>query len=97
MILSGDRTFLIAICNYLPAVAFLLAALVARFLQRRETPVLVGAAGLGLTFVAAGLQQAGIGLDPRYFNHNALYHVIGGVALAMLYWCARTLARRSAC
>src|SRR5207253_2261008 len=95
IVLSGDRPFAVAVCEYLPAALFLLAVLIARFARRREATVLVGAAGLGLTFVASGLQQAGIGLHPRWFNHNALYHLLEGIALATLYWCARALDRRT--
>jgi len=95
IVLSGDRPFAVAVCEYLPAALFLLAVLIARFARRREGAVLVGAAGLGLTFVASGLQQAGVGLHPRWFNHNALYHLLEGIAFAMLYWCARALDRRT--
>ena len=95
IVLSGDRPVAVAVCEYLPAALFLLAVLIARFARRREATVLVGAAGLGLTFVASGLQQAGIGLHPRWFNHNALYHLLEGIALATLYWCARALDRRT--
>jgi len=83
IVLSGDRPFAVAVCEYLPAALFLLAVLIARFARRREGAVLVGAAGLGLTFVASGLQQAGVGLHPRWFNHNALYHLLEGIALAI--------------
>jgi hypothetical protein len=44
-------------------------------------------------FVAAGIQQGGIGLHPVYFNHNALYHLVQGIALALIFLAARGLLR----
>ncbi len=49
--------------------------------------------GLLLTFVAAYVQQAKIGLNPQYFNHNALYHLIQAVALGMFFLSARQLTK----
>ena len=45
LVLSGAQTFRVAICNYLPAAACLLVALVAAFFRRRERAALVGAIG----------------------------------------------------
>ncbi|MGH9399050.1 MAG: DUF6962 family protein [Thermoanaerobaculia bacterium] len=36
-------------------------------------------------FIAAGIEQAGVGLHPVYLDHNALYHVIQAGALLMLF------------
>jgi hypothetical protein len=38
-----------------------------------------------VSVAAAGLQQAGIGIHPAYFDHNAVYHVLQGIALVLLY------------
>ena len=83
-----SRRFLVAILNYLPATIFMLTMLTAAYQRLREPSVLAGAFGLVLTFVAAGIQQAKIGVHPVYFTHNALYHVIQAIALLMLYWSA---------
>jgi hypothetical protein len=48
-----------------------------------------------LTFVAAGVQQAGVALGSIHFNHNALYHVIQAVALFMIFWSARWFVARN--
>lgn len=86
-----DSRFLVAIFAYLPATVFLLVVLSIAY-TRHHTPGLGnGIVGLLLTFVAAAVQQLGIGIHPVYFNHNALYHVIQGVALAMLYVGARAI------
>lgn len=42
-------------------------------------------AGLVLSVVAAGLQQARVALHPVYADHNALYHLVQAVALLVLY------------
>ena len=46
--------------------------------------------GLGVSFGAAGLQQAELGLH-RHFNHNDLYHVIQMAAFWALYRGGRLL------
>ena len=43
------------------------------------------AVGLGLSGVAAVLQQAGVALHATYFDHNAVYHVVQAGALVVLY------------
>ncbi|MDX1514733.1 MAG: hypothetical protein R3174_13425 [Gammaproteobacteria bacterium] len=85
--------FAVAILHYLPAVAFLFAAYLIRYLRHREGCFLMGLIGLGLTFIAAGVQQAGIALHPDYFDHNALYHLIQALALLLLYLSARSMVR----
>jgi len=97
IVVTGDRPFAVAICQYLPATAFLLVVLAVRWVRCREPAALGGAGALAVTFVASGLQQAGIGLHPRWFNHNALYHLLQGIALALLFWCARTVDRTVTC
>ena len=83
------QTFRVAILNYLPASIFLLVVFFLTYVRVRKGPVLIGLVGIVLTFVAAGVQQAGIVVHPIYFNHNALYHVIQAVALFMIFWSAR--------
>jgi len=85
--------FLVAIVHYLPAVLFLLIVFAWRYRRGRERHYLWGVVGLLLTFAAAGVQRAGIGLHPMWFNHNALYHLIQAVALALLFLAARGIVR----
>jgi hypothetical protein len=85
------QTFFIAVINYLPAAIFLLTGLAAVYRKQRARQILVGIAGLLLTFVAAGIQQGGIVLHPVYFNHNALYHLIQAFALFMIFYSFRWL------
>ena len=91
LVLSHQRSFVVAVVAYLPAALFLLAAFLLQ-LRRAPTPGLhAGIAGLLLTLVAAGVQQLGIGLNPVWFNHNALYHLIQALGLWLIYRAARGL------
>jgi hypothetical protein len=48
-------------------------------------------AGLLVSVGAALMQQAEVSLDPRYFDHNAVYHVLQSIALVILYHGFRDL------
>jgi hypothetical protein len=89
--------FVVAVINYLPPAIFLLLVFSRAALRRRDSVVLLGAVGMVLTFVGAGVQQAAVGLHPRYFNHNALYHLIQGVSLALIFASAHRLQGRRPC
>lgn len=95
-VLFISQTFMVAVINYMPAALFLSLVLAIVYARLRERPVLVGLAGLVLTFVAAGVQQGGVGLHPVYFNHNAFYHLIQAGALLMIFWAARWLVEERA-
>jgi len=87
------QSFAFAIVNYLPAVLFLTFTLGLYFGRHRESSTLVGLAGLLLTFVAASVQHFKVSLHPDYFNHNAFYHVLQGVALFAIFVAARRLVQ----
>ena len=89
VVLFVTHSFFVAVINYLPAVVFLTVIFFLIYFQAYERPVLIGLGGFLLTFVAAGVQQGGIALHPIYFNHNALYHLVQGVALFLIFWAAR--------
>ena len=90
-VLLGARRFAYAILVYLPATAFMLVVLAVAYRRERESRLAIGIAGLVLTFVAAAIQRAEVSLHPRYFNHNALYHVVQAVALWLFFASARWL------
>jgi hypothetical protein len=93
--IARSDAFLVAIAHYLPAVVFLLVVFAWRYVRDHEPHYAWGIAGLLLIFAAAGVQQARIGLDPVFFDHNALYHLIQAVALWLLFIAARGIVRRS--
>ncbi|HEX7793517.1 MAG TPA: hypothetical protein VF456_04160 [Vicinamibacterales bacterium] len=80
--------FAVAIVNYLPATVFLILAFVTAYRGNAAMPLALGLGGLVLTLVAAGVQQSGIALHPKYFNHNALYHLLQAIALFLIFWGA---------
>jgi len=97
VVLFGSQAFAVAIINYLPPAVFLLVAFMLTYARTRNRSALLGAGGMLLTFVAAGAQQIGIALHPRYFTHNAVYHLIQGFSLLMVFGCARGFIRRLSC
>ena len=76
--------FLIAIVNYAIAFGFVLAVHARAWLRWRDRPAAWVIAGVVVSFLAAGIQAAGIAPHP-HFNHNDLYHVVQMVGTWMLY------------
>lgn len=91
-----EQSFALAIVNYLPAVLFLVLSFAISFSRSRDGATLLGVAGLLLTLVAAAVQHLQISLHPLYFNHNAFYHLLQGVALVAIFIAARKLAQQPA-
>jgi hypothetical protein len=84
VVLFVDESFESIVRFYVPALLlFLLGAL--REALRRHRGWTAVAVGLLLSVGAALLQQARVALDPRYFDHNAVYHVFQSIALVFLY------------
>jgi len=89
IVITVDQRFVVAIATYLPATVFLTVAMILTYRRARTSAMAYGITGLGLTFVAAAVQQLKIALHPVYFNHNALYHAIQGIALYLIFRGAR--------
>jgi hypothetical protein len=94
VVLFVTNAFRTAIMVNLPAVLFLLAIIVIKYLREGRRPLLLAASGLALSLVAALLQQFGVGLHPVHFDHNAVYHVIQAIALYLFYRGAVGLLER---
>ena len=92
VVLFIKSKFYIAIVAYLPSTLFLLFAFLKTQRRRPDIGIRWGIGGLALTLAAAVVQQIRIGIHPRYFNHNALYHVIQGGALWMIFRAARSIS-----
>lgn len=95
VVLGFERRFAVAIAAYLPAALLLGAAFAGLAARTRSWNAGLGVAGVGLTLIAAVVQQQGIGLHPHHFDHNALYHVIQGVAFACLFVAGRSALTRA--
>lgn len=96
VVLFVAQSFAVAIIHYLPAAVFLMAAFTVAYRRKPTGFLLAGLWGVALTFAAAAVQQAGIDVHPRYFNHNALYHLIQALAFVLIFIAARDLLRASA-
>ncbi|HEX7961767.1 MAG TPA: hypothetical protein VF493_17730, partial [Terriglobales bacterium] len=88
-------SFLIAIVNYLPVVLFLGWVFFERYRQTGHRAFRDGVIGVGMMLFAAITQQAELGIHPKYFNHNAVYHVIQAIALLLLFTTARHLKQKA--
>jgi hypothetical protein len=86
-----SQDFSVAIADNLPAVVFLIVALLLTYRRQPRAGLLVAAGGMSLTLVASALQQLEIGIHRQHFNHNAVFHVVQAVALFMLFRGCRSL------
>jgi len=85
VLLLVDESFTSIVRFYLPALLLLLIAASHEAARSRSVGWTLIASGLVMSAGAALLQQAGVSIHPTYFDHNALYHVTQGIALAFLY------------
>jgi len=81
--------FLVAILDYLPSLIFIGVAFLFAHRRHRKSEFLIGFLGVCTMLLAAAAQQAKIGINPRFFDHNALYHLLQAVALFMVFLAAR--------
>jgi hypothetical protein len=89
VVLLGSQDYRVAVVNYLPAAVALLVAFGVAWWRSRARSLLAGVLGLLVTFAAAVLQQAGVGLHPVYASPNAVSHVIPGGALLLICQAGR--------
>jgi len=80
-----DQSFAAIVRFYAPALVLSLIAAAVQALRTKGRDWTLVTAGLAVSIAAALLQQARVAIDPDYFDHNALYHVIQGAALVLLY------------
>jgi hypothetical protein len=95
VILLVDDRFGVAIAGYVPAALALLAAFGRIALRTGARWAWLGASGLGLSFVAALIQQLRIAVHPVYFDHNALYHLVQAAGLALVFIGLRGLLQQT--
>lgn len=87
-VVAIDDRYRVAIANYIPAALFLGLAFALRYRAQRTRPALAGLAGLALTAIAALMQRMGAEVHPLYFNHNATYHLVQGIAFFLIFVAA---------
>jgi hypothetical protein len=93
IVLFIRRDFLIAILDYLPPLLFIGGAFLLAHRRQKKPAFLIGFLGVCTMLFAAAAQQAKVGIDPRYFDHNALYHVLQAIALFMVFLAARETSK----
>jgi hypothetical protein len=85
VVLLVDESFTSLVRFYIPALVLLLIAAGQQATRSRSVAWTLIASGLITSVGAAVLQQARVSIHSVYFDHNAVYHVIQGVALVFLY------------
>ena len=89
VVLRVDHSFRVSAIFSVPPVLAVLALMLVRAARDGNLNAILASAAIGLMLSAAVLQQLRVGLDPVWFNHNALYHLLEGIALAMLFVALR--------
>ena len=89
-IASGE--FIVAIIDYSLAFVFVLVVHFWAWRNRKDRGALTVVGGVLVTFLAAGIQAAGLA-PHEFFNHNDLYHVVQMVGTTLLYRGALTSGR----
>jgi len=84
-VLLVSQSFLVAILFYAPAVAFALIAFAVACWRWRKPMLLPAVAGVALTLAAAVIQQQQIVIAALGLSHNALYHLVQAVGLALIF------------
>jgi hypothetical protein len=93
IVLFIRRDFLIAILDYLPALIFVGGAFLLAHRRQKKPAFLIGFLGVCIMLFAAAAQQAKVGIHPRYFDHNAIYHVLQAIALFMIFLAGRETSK----
>ena len=60
--------------------------------MQRRPGALVGSFGICTMVIVAVVQQWRVAVSDRYFDHNALYHVLQTAALWMIFIAVRPVA-----
>jgi hypothetical protein len=80
-----DDSFASIVYFYVPALILLLIAAARQASRSRSSAWQLIVVGLMLSVGAAWLQQARVAIHPVYFDHNAVYHIVQGIAVVFLY------------
>jgi hypothetical protein len=85
IVLFIDESFSAIVLLYGPTLVLGLAAAAFEAIRTRSRGWVLVALGLTVSAAAALLQRTRVALHPVYFDHNAVYHVVQGAAVALLY------------
>lgn len=80
-----DHRFVWAILYYVIPILSLGLLLIVENIKSPSSRARTGILGVGTLLGASILQQLKVGIHPKYFDHNALYHLISFGSLICLY------------
>ena len=84
-VLLLDESYRTIVCFYAPVVLLFLVVAVRQAVRTGGRGWSLIAVSFAVSLLAAAVQQARISVHPEYFDHNAVYHVLQGIALVLLY------------
>lgn len=85
VVLFVDQSYGTIVRFYAPTLILFLVASLWHASRGGGWPWWLLAIGVVISILAAVMQQMRISLHPTYFDHNAVYHVLQGIALVLLY------------
>ena len=85
VVLFVDQSYRTIVWFYGPVVALFLVVAGRQAIKSRSTAWTLIAVSFAISLLAAVLQQARVALHPEHFDHNAVYHVLQGIAMVLLY------------
>jgi len=85
VVLLVDESYATIVRFYAPTVILFLVVAARQAVRVRSLAWTLIAVSLAISVVAAVLQQARVSIHREYFDHNAVYHVLQGIALVLLY------------
>jgi hypothetical protein len=80
-----DASFSTIVRFYAPILLLFLIVAGWQAVRSRSAGWTLIAASFAVSLLAAALQQARVSVHPEHFDHNAVYHVLQGMALVLLY------------
>jgi hypothetical protein len=78
-----DASFATIVRFYAPVLVLFLIVAGGQAARTRSAGWTLIAASFAISLVAAALQQARVSIHPEHFDHNAVYHVLQGLALVL--------------
>ncbi len=85
VVLFVDESFSMIVRFYGPALMFFLIVAAREAIGTRAVGWGLLSAGFAVSVAAAVIQVTGVAIHPVYFDHNAVYHLVQGGAVVLLY------------
>ena len=85
VVLFVDESFSMIVRFYGPALMFFLIVAAREAIGTRAVGWGLLFAGFAVSVAAAVIQVTGVAIHPVYFDHNAVYHLVQGGAVVLLY------------